>query len=128
MMPECWGNWRAGRVLPGWCMSRRTICGRRRWPIKLAFFALDVRVVQFPAWDCLPYDRVSPSQQIVGRRIATLSELLTPPAGPRLVLTNVQAVTQKIPLPEVYRNISLKVRPGAALRMAALQEFLVANG
>ena len=95
---------------------------------QLAFFAPDVRVVQFPAWDCLPYDRVSPSQQIVGRRIATLSELLTPPTGPRLVLTNVQAVTQKIPLPEVYRNISLTVRPGTALRMAALQEFLVANG
>lgn len=94
----------------------------------LAFFAPDVRVLQFPAWDCLPYDRVSPSQQIVGRRIATLSELLLPSAGPRLVLTTVQAVLQKMPLPEVYRNSSLTARPGVTLKMAALQEFLVANG
>ena len=26
----------------------------------LAFFAPDMPVVVFPAWDCLPYDRVSP--------------------------------------------------------------------
>jgi transcription-repair coupling factor (superfamily II helicase) len=95
---------------------------------QLAFFAPEVRLLQFPAWDCLPYDRVSPSQQIVGRRIATLSELLLPSAEPRLVLTTVQAVLQKMPLPDVYRNNSLTAHPGVTLKMAALQEFLVANG
>lgn len=95
---------------------------------QIAFFAPDVRVLQFPAWDCLPYDRVSPSQQIVGRRIATLSELLLPSAEPRLVLSTVQAVLQKMPLPDVYRNSSLTAWPGVTLKMAALQEFLVANG
>ncbi|MGI9464828.1 MAG: hypothetical protein ACR2OM_12850, partial [Aestuariivirgaceae bacterium] len=37
----------------------------------LAFFAADVTVLRFPAWDCLPYDRVSPVAQIVARRMAT---------------------------------------------------------
>ena len=25
------------------------------------FFAPEIEVIQFPAWDCLPYDRASPS-------------------------------------------------------------------
>ena len=99
---------------------------------QLAFFAPDVRVLQFPAWDCLPYDRVSPSQQIIGRRIATLCELA---AGrdaevqpPRLLLTTIQAVAQKIPTPEVYRATGLSVRSGAQFKMDALLGFLAAHG
>lgn len=42
----------------------------------LAFFAPDVRVIIFPAWDCLPYDRVSPNSDIVARRVAALTKLL----------------------------------------------------
>ena len=30
----------------------------------LAFFAPDIPVLDFPAWDCLPYDRVSPKPDI----------------------------------------------------------------
>lgn len=36
----------------------------------LAFFAPDVEVVSFPAWDCLPYDRVSPHNDVVAQRVA----------------------------------------------------------
>ena len=31
----------------------------------LGFFAPGVEVVRFPAWDCLPYDRVSPNPEII---------------------------------------------------------------
>ncbi len=31
----------------------------------LAFFAPDIEVLEFPAWDCLPYDRVSPHAAVV---------------------------------------------------------------
>src|SRR5436190_20210768 len=31
----------------------------------LAFFAPDVEALQFPAWDCQPYDRVSPHGGVV---------------------------------------------------------------
>ena len=33
----------------------------------LAFFAPDAEVLRFPAWDCLPYDRVSPNPELVSR-------------------------------------------------------------
>ncbi len=42
----------------------------------LAFFAPEVEVLRFPAWDCLPYDRVSPNPAIVSDRIACLARLL----------------------------------------------------
>src|SRR6188474_3523708 len=41
----------------------------------LAFFAPDIEVLQFPAWDCLPYDRVSPHAGAVAQRMTTLSRL-----------------------------------------------------
>ena len=41
----------------------------------LAFFAPEIEQLEFPAWDCLPYDRVSPNAEIVSRRIDTLSRL-----------------------------------------------------
>ncbi len=48
----------------------------------LAFFAPEIEVLRFPAWDCLPYDRVSPNPELVSERIATLARLLEPPARP----------------------------------------------
>jgi transcription-repair coupling factor (superfamily II helicase) len=41
----------------------------------LAFFAPDAVVLTFPAWDCLPYDRVSPNPDISAARMATLAVL-----------------------------------------------------
>ena len=38
----------------------------------LAFVAPEAEVLRFPAWDCLPYDRVSPNPALVSERIATL--------------------------------------------------------
>jgi transcription-repair coupling factor (superfamily II helicase) len=52
----------------------------------LAFFQPEVEALTFPAWDCLPYDRVSPNGEIVSRRIDTLTRLTASfdhlPAGP----------------------------------------------
>ena len=42
----------------------------------LRFFAPDMPVVQFPGWDCLPYDRVSPNADISATRMATLAGLV----------------------------------------------------
>src|SRR5688572_20328194 len=42
---------------------------------QLRFFAPNMDVLQFPAWDTVPYDRVSPHTDISARRIATLAQL-----------------------------------------------------
>ena len=36
----------------------------------------DYEVLLLPAWDCLPYDRVSPNLQIISQRVKTLNQLL----------------------------------------------------
>src|SRR5262249_10861111 len=49
--------------------------GRRLAEVERAirFFAPKIEVIDFPAWDCLPYDRVSPHPASVARRMAALS-------------------------------------------------------
>ena len=41
----------------------------------LAFFGPDILTMEFPAWDCLPYDRVSPNASVVAQRMTALSRL-----------------------------------------------------
>src|SRR6201985_1976247 len=54
-----------------------------RFAAALAFFHPEAEALTFPAWDCLPYDRVSPNGEIVSRRIDTLTRLPPPPPPPR---------------------------------------------
>ena len=92
----------------------------------LAFFAPDVEVLRFPAWDCLPYDRVSPNAELVAERVATLSRLLDP--RPRLVLTTVNALVQRVAPPASFAGASFSLAAGASIDAAALVGFLEANG
>ena len=39
------------------------------------FFAPELEVIEFPAWDCLPYDRASPALPVSARRLAALHRL-----------------------------------------------------
>src|SRR6201986_1168790 len=69
----------------------------------LEFFAPDLPVLQFPAWDCQPYDRVSPHGGILAQRLTTLAKLarLKGSEKPLIVLTTVNAAVQRVPAREV---------------------------
>ena len=54
-------------------------------------------VLAFPAWDCLPYDRVSPNAEIVAERMAVLSALAGGWDAPSVVLTTISAAGQFLP-------------------------------
>ncbi|HZH27576.1 MAG TPA: CarD family transcriptional regulator, partial [Azospirillaceae bacterium] len=94
----------------------------------LRFFAPDVEVVSFPAWDCLPYDRVSPNGEIVGARIDALTRLLVPAAKPRLVVTTINAVLQRVPPRASLAGASFRARSGDRVDVDALQRFLAHSG
>ena len=85
-------------------------------------------VLRFPAWDCLPYDRVSPNPELVSERIATLARLLEKPAGPRIVLTTVNALVQRVPPRHVFHGASLSLAEGGTVDPDRLVRFLDANG
>ncbi len=98
----------------------------------LAFFAPDVQVIQFPAWDCLPYDRVSPHNDIIARRVAALSDLLTWEGQknrvPRVLLTTINAATQRVTPKSSLSGISFTARAGGRVNTEAMFAFLAGNG
>jgi transcription-repair coupling factor (superfamily II helicase) len=95
---------------------------------QVRFYAPELDVIRFPAWDCLPYDRVSPSTDIVAQRLSALSGFATTPKAQRLVLTTVNAVLQRVVPKPMVQNASFQARPGQRVAGDALQAFLVDNG
>lgn len=98
----------------------------------LSFFAPDVEMVIFPAWDCLPYDRVSPHADVVAGRVAALSTLLEWKSDglykPRIVLSTVNAIAQRVMPPETLVAAQLVAKKGGTLSREILQRFLADNG
>jgi transcription-repair coupling factor (superfamily II helicase) len=71
-----------------------------------------VEILLLPAWDCLPYDRASPSRLVMGRRVGVLGPL-TEPAPPqgRLVIATIESLLQRVP-PPVWRDARFEIRSG----------------
>ena len=94
----------------------------------LAYFAPHFEVLRFSAWDCLPYDRVSPNPEIVAERVATLTRLAEKTATPRILLTTVNALVQKVPPRSAFQGATLSLKRGGRQDPLKLAEFLEANG
>jgi transcription-repair coupling factor (superfamily II helicase) len=96
----------------------------------LGFFAPDLAVQEVPAWDCLPYDRVSPHAGFVAQRMTTLSRLVRAQGHDRLsvVLTTVNAALQRVPARRFVAQQSLSVAPGHVLAMDDITGWLELNG
>jgi transcription-repair coupling factor (superfamily II helicase) len=100
-----------------------------RFAAALGFFHPHLNTLTFPAWDCLPYDRVSPNGEITSRRIDTLTRL----AGgeekrPLVVLTTVNALVQRVPPRRLFDGRVLTLGPGGRIPLDRLQSFFRNNG
>lgn len=96
----------------------------------LQFVAPDLEVMSFPAWDCQPYDRVSPAPAIVAHRMTTLSRLAKTKSGdrPRLLLTTVNAALQRVPAFSKVASESFSAAPGNMVDIEQLARWLDMNG
>jgi transcription-repair coupling factor (superfamily II helicase) len=94
----------------------------------LQFFAPELAVLTFPAWDCLPFDRVSPIAEVTARRMAALTRLLSEPERQFVVLTTVNAVLQRTPPKEFVRKASLYLKPGQNVAFDTVVNWLEQNG
>ncbi|WP_225026122.1 transcription-repair coupling factor [Xinfangfangia pollutisoli] len=94
----------------------------------LAVVAPDVAVLEFPAWDCLPYDRVSPNPDVASRRMATLAALADGLPGAFVVLTTLNAATQRVPARDLVRESSFRAKVGDRVDEARLRSFLARMG
>ena len=96
----------------------------------LSFFAPDLAVLEFPAWDCLPYDRVSPHAGAVALRMTALSRLahLKGHERPSVLLTTINAALQRVPAKALVATQSLSAVPGLVIDMAGITGWLELNG
>jgi transcription-repair coupling factor (superfamily II helicase) len=96
----------------------------------IGFFAPNIRVLKFPAWDCLPYDRVPPRGDVVAERLATLaalSDYKTP--GPQtLLVTTIAAVLQRVTPRATIQRAKYELAPGGQVDLAKIVGFLADNG
>lgn len=95
---------------------------------QLQFFDAALTLKRFPAWDCLPYDRVSPSADVLSRRLSTLAWLAQKPAEPFILLTTVNAVSQRVLTPALIAAGARVLKPGNRVDGEKLQNFLINNG
>ncbi|HYD13852.1 MAG TPA: transcription-repair coupling factor [Allosphingosinicella sp.] len=93
-----------------------------------AYFAPELEVLTFPAWDCLPYDRSSPSLRSTSERLATLHALQRQTTKPQLLVTTVNAATQRTLTPFRIRQLVARLAPGERIDLDRLAALLQANG
>ncbi|MGR3380405.1 transcription-repair coupling factor [Roseovarius indicus] len=94
----------------------------------LAFFAPGMPVLRFPGWDCLPYDRISPNADISAARMATLAGLVHGAPKQFVLLTTLNAATQRVPPRDVLKEAAFTAEVDQRIDEDALKAFLVRMG
>lgn len=94
------------------------------------FVEPNLQTVLLPAWDTLPYDRVSPAASIAAQRCAGLARLAqrNETDAPLLCITTAASFIQRAPPKETLRRSSLFLDKGARVSETALTEYLSSNG
>jgi transcription-repair coupling factor (superfamily II helicase) len=92
------------------------------------YFAPEIELIAFPAWDCLPYDRASPGLRSAAERLAALHRLQAKSTGPQLLVTTVNAATQRTLTPFRVRQLVARLAPGERIERDQLALLLQANG
>lgn len=93
------------------------------------FFLPDIEVLSFPAWDCLPYDRASPSDAAAAERIVTLAKLANRKSTkPLLLLTTVNAITQRVTPAALVKESAFSIQTGSEVDRDSLAIYLTTHG
>ena len=92
------------------------------------FFAPEVDVLEFPAWDCLPYDRAPPALSISAVRLSSLFRLQYPAGSSQLLVTTVNAALQRVLTPFRVRENAKSFKPGVTIGHDSLAALLTRQG
>ena len=84
-------------------------------------------VVQFPGWETLPFERVSPGVETMGRRLDVLWRLRDPDRCPKVVVAGVRALLQRLG-PGATSIEPIVVRPATEIDPEELTHTLVEFG
>lgn len=96
---------------------------------QIKFFSPQLQILNFLAWDCMPFDRASPRMQIMASRIRTLHRLTSRKENENfLVITSVNAILQKILPPSQIKNMGISLQTGSKASITEVAEFLIKQG
>ena len=95
----------------------------------LELFTRETEILEFPAWDCLPYDRVSPKSDIISARLDALTNLADKSdSRPLIVLSSIAALLQRVPPRKTLKGSSLLFGEGGEILRGKLLTYLHNNG
>ena len=96
----------------------------------MGFFAPELEIIDFPAWDCLAYDRVGPSAGVASLRMATLTRLGRglDPKKPALLVTTAAALMQRLPPRTAVLAAAYSARVGNLVEIRDLERYFAING
>lgn len=84
-------------------------------------------VVDFPAWETLPNEKIAPSPDVVGERYKVLREVAHA-AEPYVILTSLQACLQRLIPINAFTSLNLTLKVGDTISFAELIPQLEAMG
>jgi len=102
--------------------AMRAVTDAARW------FAPELQVIEFPAWDCLPYDRASPALSVASRRLSALHQLQAGKTSSQLLVTTVNAALQRVLTPFRIREAVRELKPGMRIGYESLTALLQRQG
>jgi len=96
----------------------------------LAFAAPGLPVLELPAWDCLPYDRVSPGSDAAARRLDALTAMAALAKKPHraVILVTANALLQRVAPADLIEAQNFHARPGNQIDMNRLVARLETSG
>lgn len=96
----------------------------------LTYLNPKLEILKFPAWDTVPYDRVSPNINIVAQRVETLTTIASNPSPKkaRVIIASVGSVLQKLPPQKIFLNSIRHIKIGSKLKFNEFIHYAVING
>lgn len=98
------------------------------WASDLAVVAPELKLLHFPAWDCLPYDRSPPHAAVMGQRLACLHQLHRDPNQPVILIAPMAALLQRVLPPSELALLAMPLKVGALLNRDNLLRWLTDQG
>ena len=56
----------------------------------------NIEFIIMPAWDCMPYDNISPNSSIIGERIKNFLRLIENGVKQKLIIITINAIFKRI--------------------------------
>ena len=89
----------------------------------LLFFNSKTQIYNFPAWDCLPYDRSGPKLKIQSERLSSLTKLILESNVNKVIIATVNAITQRV-IPRIkLQQLSFELTIGKSININELKYF-----